>query len=72
MHAPSSILGLDDKDLPKVFVIPAAEPNAFAAGTKRCSVVALTTGLLTLLTPAETRAVVAHEVGHLRNGDVPR
>merc|ERR1712224_972566 len=56
---------------PKVYIIPSAEPNAFAAGTK-ASVVAVTTGLLDLLTPRELRAVLAHEIGHVRNRDMAR
>jgi len=58
-------------DAPKVYIIPSDEPNAFAAGTK-ASVVAVTTGLLDLLTPRELRAVLAHEIGHVRNRDMAR
>merc|ERR1719359_760742 len=58
-------------DVPKVYIIPSEEPNAFAAGTK-ASVVAVTTGLLDLLTPRELRAVLAHEIGHVRNRDMAR
>merc|ERR1711977_112039 len=58
-------------DAPKVYIIPSDEPNAFAAGTK-ASVVAVTTGLLDLLTPQELCAVLAHEIGHVRNRDMAR
>jgi len=58
-------------DAPRVYIIPSEEPNAFAAGTK-ASVVAVTTGLLDLLTPRELRAVLAHEIGHVRNRDISR
>lgn len=59
---------------PRLFVVPSREPNAFAAGTGRGgeSVVAVTWGLLDLLTEKEVRAVLAHEAGHLRNQDVGR
>jgi heat shock protein HtpX len=67
VHARSSLGG----DAPKVYIIPSEEPNAFAAGTK-ASVVAVTTGLLDLLTPQELRAVLAHEIGHVRNRDMAR
>ena len=63
-------LGVDGKP-PRIFIIPSAEPNAFAAGTKD-RVIAVTTGLIDLLDEDELRAVVAHEVGHLRNQDVSR
>merc|ERR1739848_405912 len=62
--------GLGD-EAPKVYIISSEEPNAFAAGTK-ASVVAVTTGLLDLLTPRELRAVLAHEIGHVRNRDMAR
>merc|ERR1712025_439181 len=58
-------------EIPKVYIIPSEEPNAFAAGTK-ASVVAVTTGLLDLLAPQELRAVLAHEIGHVRNRDMAR
>jgi len=67
VHARSGLGG----DVPKVYIIPSEEPNAFAAGTK-ASVVAVTTGLLDLLTPRELRAVLAHEIGHVRNRDMAR
>src|SRR5690349_20484629 len=55
---------------PKVYVIPTQEKNAFAAGfTPDTNVVAVTDGLLKILTKEELRAVLAHEVGHLANGD---
>merc|ERR1719160_2423470 len=67
IHERSGLAG----DAPKVYIIPSEEPNAFAAGTK-ASVVAVTTGLLDLLTPQELRAVLAHEIGHVRNRDMAR
>jgi heat shock protein HtpX len=67
VHAHS---GLGGKP-PRVFVIPSDEPNAFAAGTG-ASVVAVTTGLRELLNRDELRAVLAHEIGHLRNEDMGR
>jgi len=59
------------KDIPKAYIIPTNEPNAFAAGTigGEGSVVAITTGLLDQLDPTEQKAVIAHEIGHLRNKD---
>lgn len=57
---------------PKVFIIPSREPNAFTAGTGDHRVVGVTTGLLDFLEPIEVKAVVAHEVGHIKNNDVSR
>merc|ERR1711862_1071656 len=56
---------------PRVFVVPTMEPNAFAAGlTPDDSVVAVTEGLLdTNLSSDELDAVLAHEIGHIFNGD---
>lgn len=56
---------------PRVFVVPTQEPNAFAAGlTPDDSVVAVTEGLLNMdLSSDELDAVLAHEIGHIFNGD---
>merc|ERR1712014_185188 len=56
---------------PSIFVVPTEEPNAFAAGlTPGDSVVAVTEGLLNAnLSSDELDAVLAHEVGHVLNGD---
>merc|ERR1712066_1003022 len=56
---------------PRVFVVPTEEPNAFAAGlTPVDSVVAVTEGLLNAnLSSDELDAVLAHEIGHIFNGD---
>merc|ERR1719198_1611056 len=56
---------------PQVFVVPSQEPNAFAAGlTPGDSVVAVTEGLLNMdLSSDELDAVLAHEIGHIFNGD---
>jgi heat shock protein HtpX len=46
-------------------------PNAFTAGgSPRSSYIAATTGLLGMMNKRELDAVVAHEVGHIRNRDV--
>lgn len=58
---------------PAVYIIPSKEPNAFAAGTTpETSVVAVTSGLLSTLSPQEVKAVIAHEMGHARHHDVGR
>ncbi|MCF8104955.1 MAG: zinc metalloprotease HtpX [Desulfohalobiaceae bacterium] len=56
---------------PKVYLIPQDAPNAFATGrSPGKSVVAVTQGLMHLLTPEELKGVLAHEMGHIRNRDI--
>lgn len=57
--------------MPEVWVYEGADPNAFATGpTKNNSMVAVSTGLLNTLKEQEVRAVLAHEMGHVYNGDM--
>ncbi len=56
---------------PRLYLIPAHYPNAFATGRNpKHGVVAVTEGILQLLTPRELRGVIAHEIAHIRNRDV--
>src|SRR5262249_56639031 len=56
---------------PAVYVIPDADPNAFATGTgPGASSIAVTRGLLDKLDRDELQAVVSHEMSHVRNLDV--
>ncbi len=55
---------------PKVFLINSAQPNAFATGrSPRKGTVAVTSGLLRLLSQDEIEGVIAHEIAHIRNRD---
>lgn len=57
--------------MPEVGIFDAAQPNAFATGWNRNdSLVAVSTGLMQAMRPEEVRAVLAHEVGHVANGDM--
>jgi heat shock protein HtpX len=56
---------------PRIYLIDDADPNAFATGHDPASArIAVTTALLTLCSRDELQAVVAHEMGHVRNLDV--
>ncbi|HZE96385.1 MAG TPA: M48 family metallopeptidase [Planctomycetota bacterium] len=56
--------------MPDIYVIPDDRPNAFAAGRKpETRVVCVTSGLLKMMTRDELQGVVAHELGHHKNGD---
>ena len=57
--------------MPEVWVYESPDPNAFATGpSKNNSMVAVSTGLLNNLNEQEVRAVLAHEMGHVYNGDM--
>ena len=57
--------------MPKVYVIPTDSPNAFATGRNpNHASVAVTQGILGLLTDDELEGVIAHELGHVRNRDI--
>ena len=56
--------------MPKVYIIPEEAPNAFATGRNpEHAAVAVTQGLLRLLTRDEIAGVLAHELGHVKNRD---
>ena len=57
--------------VPKAYIVPDPDLNAFATGTKPSnSVIAVTEGLLAALNREELQAVVAHEMSHIRNYDM--
>ncbi|OYX53303.1 protease [Candidatus Saccharibacteria bacterium 32-50-13] len=57
--------------MPKVYIIDDQAPNAFATGRDpKNAIVAATTGLLEVMEDNELEAVMAHEMGHVRNYDI--
>jgi len=57
--------------MPEVAVYPSDDINAFATGMKRNSaLVAVSTGMLKRMDKEKVRAVLAHEVAHVKNGDM--
>lgn len=57
--------------MPKVYIIPEATPNAFATGRNpEHVVVAVTQGIMKLLSREELSGVIAHELAHIRHRDM--
>lgn len=57
--------------MPKIYVMPEAQPNAFATGRDyKHSVLVVTAGLLQRLNKIEIEGVIAHELSHIKNKDM--
>lgn len=57
--------------MPKVYMIDDPAPNAFATGRDpKHAIVAATTGIMDIMNDRELEAVMAHEMGHVRNYDI--
>lgn len=57
--------------MPEVGIFPSQDANAFATGWNRnAALVAVSAGLLQRFSRDEVRAVMAHEIGHVANGDM--
>lgn len=56
---------------PRVCIMPDETPNAFATGRDpEHGVVAVTNGIMRILSPEELKGVLAHEIGHIANRDI--
>ena len=57
--------------MPKVYILPECQPNAFATGRNpQNAAVACTAGLLELMDNNELSGVIAHELGHIKHRDI--
>lgn len=70
-RAVSEVAHLAGIPMPKVYIIPGRQANAFATGRNpKNSAVAFTAGILEILSKDELKGVIAHEISHIKNRDI--
>jgi heat shock protein HtpX len=66
-----SLAQRENMPMPRIYFIESQQPNAFATGRNpKHSAVAVTRGILQMMSPAELEGVLAHELAHVRNRDI--
>jgi heat shock protein HtpX len=67
----SKLAQMENMPMPKLYYIDSPQPNAFATGrSPKHAAVAVTGGILQLMTNEELEGVLAHELAHVRNRDI--
>lgn len=67
----NNLCQISGQEKPKVYLMPSPSPNAFATGRDpKHSAVAVTDGIVKLLSRSELEGVIAHELSHIKNRDI--
>jgi len=70
-HMTEEMTGRAGLPMPRLYLIPSDQPNAFATGRNpQHAAVAVTNGILKILSEDELRGVIAHELAHVKHRDI--